>query len=283
MKRISVRMVVAAFLGLALLQSGRARSQAPVLDLDSVSSASHERTENVVAGECVPPAAPRVHQLPDNAGVLRDNRKGRMLPVVMEDIAKKVAIEVEFVDLPPPYDLWNGARLWAGVPVEVCETGALCGCACSLSYFASLLSCSEPVYLNWVEAGVVNLWHEGIVPGATYRVRVVEEGCPLIETNFSEPLVMTTAIFGDIIGIPGSVPPEPVDNSVGVSDALAGIAAFANASGKPSWSRTELAGRCVTHKASIDDVLRSLMGFSGLSYPETPSGLDPCASSCPLP
>ena len=204
-----------------------------------------------------------------------------MLPLVIKDYPKKVAVEVKFVDLPPPYNTWNGTTLWADAPVEVCETAAVCRCLCDVpSYFASLLSCGEPVYIDGSETGVVNLWHEGVVPGATYSVRVVEEGCPDLDASFSEPLIMSTAIFGDVVGISGPVPPEPVDGSVGLSDALAGVAAFQSAPGKPSWSRTELAGRCVDHIANINDVLGSLLGFVGVAFPETPSGLDPCASPC---
>ena len=89
---------------------------------------------------------------------------------------------------------------------------------------------------------------------------------------------MQTAIFGDTVNFAGNQ--FPVDDSVSVTDALAGIATFASAPGKPSKSRTELEFGCLDHKSNIGDVLKSLSGFVGGSHPESPSSADACLSSC---
>ena len=244
---------------------------------------SHMIDVDCIEHTCPLAAPPSIHQLPDDGGTLSNNNKGRMLPVVVDE-ARVAAIQVEFVSLPAPYDLWNGTKMFARAPRPVCETGSFPAGPCPIdTYNSSRLGCTEePFTTNWNALGVVNLWHEGIVPGGIYNVRVLDAICRVDDPNFySEPTVFNTAIYGDTVGVGGFH--IPVDYYVGISDALAGIATFTTAPGKPSKSRTELARRCISHTANIDDVLASLAGFAGLPYPETPSTLNACDSSCPEP
>ena len=241
-----------------------------------VASVSEVRSE-----ECFISSAPSIHRTPDGGGTLKDNKKARMLPVMLNDIGHISAIQVEFVDLPVPYDLWNGTKLFAQAAIEICDWSTNTGVECPIyTYVSAKLECTDtPYFTDWHALGVVNVWHEGIVPGATYDVRVLDATCnPNVPANYSSATGMQTADYGDTIGLGGFQ--FPVDYYVGISDALAGIATFTATPGRPSKSRTDLAGRCLDFAAGINDVLASLRAFQGLPYPETPSTVDPCDALC---
>ena len=232
----------------------------------------------------VSPDPPAIDRLPDSAGILRDNKKGRMIPIIVNDVGRLSAIQVEFVDLPAPYDLWNGTKLFARAPIDVCESAVIQAGECfTTTYVTSKLECTDtPFFADWNALGVVNVWHEGIVPDGTYNVRVIDETCgPSLATNYSEPTGMQTAIFGDTVSYAGFQ--YPVDNAVGIIDALGGLAVFSGVPGRPSKSRTDLTGRCIDFYAGIEDVLYSLLAFTGGHYRDTPSTDDPCDSLCPDP
>lgn len=236
------------------------------------------------AEECFISAAPDMDRIADSSGVLRDNKKGRMIPVVVNDVGRESAIQVEFVELPRPYDVWNGAKLFARAPIDVCETATIHAGACPVeTYVTAKLECTDaPFTADWNELGVVNVWHEGIVSGGTYNVRVIDATCiPSYPASFSAPTQMLTAIFGDTVGSAGYV--FPVDNAVDIIDALAGLAAFGNALGKPSKSRTDIEMRCIDFYAGIEDVLTSLRAFVGGQLWWTLSADNPCDSFCPDP
>lgn len=236
---------------------------------------------DVKAEDCFISSQPSMHRITDSRGVLQDNKKGRMLPVLVSDVARESAIQVEFVDLPAPYDIWNGAKLFARAPVDMCEMSVVASGTCVIdTYVTAKLECTDfPFATDWNSLGVVNVWHEGIVPGGTYNVRVIDAICnPAVPANYSDPKEMQTARFGDTVGATGWE--FPADNAVDIIDALAGLATFTTTPRKPSKSRTELQYRCIDMKASVSDLLLSLSAFSGASYPESPSTVDPCDSNC---
>ena len=235
-----------------------------------------------VRGEgCYISSTPSMDRIPDGLGILRDNKKGRMLPVVVNDVGRVSAIQVEFVDLPAPYDVWNGAKLFARAPIDACETSSIPTGPCAIeTYVTAMLECTDtPFFADWNALGVVNVWHEGVIPGATYNVRVIDETCGLsLTTNFSEPMEMKTARFGDTVSYAGFS--YPVDDAVGIIDALAGVAVFQTAPGKPSKSRTELSKTCIDFYSGIEDILYSLHAFTGGWYLYSPNSADPCDSPC---
>ena len=128
----------------------------------------------------------------------------------------------------------------------------------------------------------MNVFHEGIVPGGTYSIQVLDETClPSLESRFSEPLDVATAIYGDTVLDLSESPPLPPDGAVNVVDALAVLEAFGSVPGAIVKARADLEPACLDLKINVTDVLSSLAGFSGLSYPFTPSAADPCDSTCP--
>ena len=244
-----------------------------------------------VQAECFPSEPPTVPTLADGNGIVRANYMSRMIPVQVTNPGRQSAIRVEFVDLPPPYDIWNGKKLWASAPVEICEIGGISlaeDCPGGTStYLSSQLTCGTPHFMDWNAVGVVHLWHEGILPSpkdgppAIYNIQVIDEECNVgVELNFSEVLVAETAIYGDIVSDCSTNPCGPVDNIVNIVDPLSSILAFTGAPGKPSKARADMVGRCLDAKANITDTLDSVNGFNGIPYAQKPSDVDPCEVPC---
>ena len=59
------------------------------------------------------------------------------------------------------------------------------------------------------------------------------------------------------------------------------LARFASAPGAIIKARADLEPACLDLKINVTDVLSSLSGCVGLSYPFTPTAADPCNSTCP--
>lgn len=228
------------------------------------------------------PAPPEPDVLPDTGGFMVTNTKGRFLSFYTTDLGRIQAMRVTFMDLPPPYDLWNGRSMWVDDPIEVPSCSGLCGPGPPPPPFTmATLRCGGPAFRDWASVGVVHVHHEGIVPGGTYRVEVMDEVLP---STFSDPLEMTTAVYGDTVGnLSGDPPPPPNGPPVSIDDALAIIARFSSVPGAIILPRADLEPACVDFTINISDVLSSLRGFSGLPYPFTPSAADPCDATCAMP
>ena len=52
------------------------------------------------------------------------NRKNRFISVMTADPGRRQAIRVRFVDLPGPFDVWNGMEFFVGEPFRLCENSA---------------------------------------------------------------------------------------------------------------------------------------------------------------
>ena len=150
-----------------------------------------------ISGVCVVLQPPSIHQLPGQGGTLEPNLKSRFLAVVLNDPGREVAIEVEFVDLAPPYDFWNGYRMYARAPIQICEENTVTIGPCAEDTYATAkLECtSAPVFADFESLGAVNLWHEGIVPESSYSVRVIDSTCDTtLEADFSASTSIQTAM-----------------------------------------------------------------------------------------
>ncbi len=90
----------------------------------------------------------------------------------------------------------DGCVRWLGPPTEYVlnsVTGEM--------FFVSMLQC-EPFYYDWSTVDRIFITGAEVVPSSTYTVELLDEGCD--ETDalmYSEPLVVTTARWGDV-GLP---------------------------------------------------------------------------------
>ena len=123
--------------------------------------------------------------------------------------------------------------------------------------------------------GSVGLLHVSdceIVPEATYTVQAV--ACvadPGNETNYSDPLVITTSRWGDICGLWDSenVRWSGPDGSIDVTlDVTACLEKFKNVLGAPIKARADVDPNVPDWKVNIStDVTQILDAFKGYPYP----------------
>ena len=164
-----------------------------------------------------------------------------------------------------------GSNCEGGLKGGSCE-GSICiggtneGDACGIDADCPGAPCATTVDCG---GGILNVYGEMIVPGASYTVSVVAENC-----NLSDPasftagsLKMTTSAFGDVAGtcsvsgcaVPGGPP-------IAVADALAILAKFSGATGAIRKMRADLEPSRLDFQINVTDVLQSLRAFSGLTY-----------------
>ncbi len=216
-------------------------------------------------------------------GFPKELTTNRFLVFTAGDVDQNQAIRVTFVNLPPPFDLWNGAQLWVGPTSQVTEAAANVSPTEGYPNFtAARLRCAT-FYTDWSSHGTLHVFHEGIVPGGDYRVEVIDETCDVGDkSDFSVSLDMTTAIWGDTVRDLAQTPPLPPNGPpVGIDDALGILGRFSNVPGAIIKARADLEPACLDLKINVTDVLSSLAGFAGLSYPFTMTAADPCDSTCP--
>ncbi len=213
---------------------------------------------------------------------------------------RQQAIRVDFVTLPPPFDIWYGRQLWVQEPVPRCETGGSDSTTtCTNPFFQQATLACTPYYRDWttVPGGGIYVTHPGIVPErsipplvprpAEYEVRMIDIECDLGDPfSYSQPVVVSQYKFGDMAGpfdFSGGYYTSPEGNNVGIgTDVTAILNKFSNRPGAPSKPRADLEPCRLDSKINISDVNQALNGFRNLPYPFAPGSgncpsLDPCA------
>ncbi len=204
--------------------------------------------------------------------------ENRYLTVSPGNAGQRTALEVVFADLAPPYEIYNGMRLWVTAPKTVSESGGDIDPVPGFPNFtAATLGC-QPHFTDWGSLGSVSLYHGMIVPSSKYHVRVIGEGCVIAQIDdFSDFVAVTTARFGDVVGDTALSPPGPPDGEVVIADVLSVIAGFASVPGGARKKRTDLEPGTPDLLINISDVLVNLAAFSGVGYPfSAPAGPPPC-------
>ena len=215
--------------------------------------------------------------------------KNRYLSFAPDAPGTETALRVTFKDLPAPYDTWNDTSMWAAPPVEYCENSGQatpppqgCGPAPGHwpTHWASTLQC-DPHYRYWSTLGVVHMFHEGIIPGATYEIQSIETGHDIsVEDNFSAPVEIHTSIWGDVVRNCATYPCSPPDGSVDVAtDITALVDKYRNLWGAVMQARGDLVhfsgGPVPDQRTFVVDVTHALDAFRGFGYPFSP-GPRPC-------
>jgi streptogramin lyase len=234
---------------------------------------------------CPPSTSPEAEtlSLPEQ----RVSVKNRFLSFTAGEAGRAYAIRVTFVDLPSPFNVWNDAKLWVGPTSEVSENGGSVEPIPNFPNFnAARLQCA-PYYTDWSEVGTVHVLHEGIIPLGSYRIQAIDSGCVDLtnESNYSLPLDLTTAKWGDTLEDCTVIPCKPPDGVVRIIDVVGILDRFRSTPDSIRKARADLEPGCLDLVVKISDVLFAVEGFRGFEYPFVPSAADPCDSTCgnPLP
>jgi len=205
--------------------------------------------------------------------------KNRFVSFVPRGGALPKAIRVVLTSLhhpQPPYSggpaadfsAYEGEVRWVGPPVQYAESQAD-----PQTFLASVLQCT-PYYTDWTTIGLLHLTGAEIVPSSWYDIQTVPAGCDTnSEANFSSPLRVVTARWGDI-----EAPFSPPDGSQqpDVTDISALVNKFKNATGAPIKARAALVGNIPDLGADIDfgHISACVDAFKGVPYPSPGPG--PC-------
>ncbi len=211
--------------------------------------------------------------------------KNRFVSFVGGNPGFLTAVQVVFDDLPAPFDLWEGARMWVGPPVDGCETagiGAGMNCGAAPTFKAAALRCT-PHLADWSAIGPIHVYGQAIVPGGRYTIREVYVGCDQMEeASYAAAPPAETTRWGDTCGNFVGGAWGPPDESVNVtSDVVATLEKFANRNTAPVKVRADVEPACADLKINISDVTQVLNGFRSIPYPYSPPGPNPCVSPCP--
>ncbi len=199
------------------------------------------------------------------------------------------AIRVRFVNLPSPFDTFNGQTMWVGQPQEVCENSAQgrsvppeeCAGAPGLArrtFMAASLVCdpAEAYYTDWSELGPVHIYHEIIVPGGSYELQTIADGCGVTyDANYSAAFPLSAASWGDVVDNCAGCPCGPPDGGVNLADLLSLLAKFGNTDCAPTKTRADLQPAALDFKIDIRDLVGAINAFRAVPYPFVPPS-PPC-------
>jgi hypothetical protein len=210
--------------------------------------------------------------------------KNRYVSFFPGNAGQTVAFRVTLVDLPPPFESFEGCRLWVGPPFDVSE---LSGSLTLPPTFKAANLTTTPHYRDWGSIDSLHVFGADAVPSkkvagspptyywSTYEIQAIHQDCDLeVEEDYSAPLAVTMSLWGDIVsdcGVPPPAPPcGPPNGAVDFSDISAVVDKFRNLPASPKKSRADIAPNSAPNKkvdfediASVDDA------FKGKPYPFT--------------
>ncbi len=192
--------------------------------------------------------------------------KNRYISFVPGSAGLMTALRVTFVDLPPPFEAFEGARKWIAAPRDVLETPNP-----ATFFHQAGLSCS-PEFFDWGSLGTVHVSDRGIVPGAEYEIQAVQMLCdPKNEENYTVPLsVRTVALWGDVVQ-PFSPPSDTTQPDFG--DVAVVVDKFKDAPGAVLKARGDLYPDVPDQSVNFSDISVAVDAFRGFPYPfDGPSG-----------
>ena len=201
--------------------------------------------------------------------------KNRFITITTGVPGRLQAIRVTFEDLPPPFDALNGVIMWAGQPFAVTEdTSSVEPQPGVPNFMASKLQC-EPFFTDWSAVGTVEMYHAAIVPAGSYPIQIIDQTCAAgFDDDFSAPLAINMARFGDIVGSCETEPCSPPNGYVDIQDLLSVVNTFAPRPGRVSKVRADIEPAEPDLVINISDAMHVINAFNGLSYsfpvPEIP-------------
>lgn len=200
------------------------------------------------ACECIPADAPQAEPV-----VVAKNRYLSFAPPTANC---RSAIRVTLASLPAPFSAHEGEHRWVGVPAAFDDVGPG-------SVTAAGLSCS-PAYRFWSATPILHVYGAEIVPGASYRIQAISEGCdPGAEGAYSAAIDVATHVkWADVVA-----PLAPSPGQPNFQDVSALVASFQDSASAPMLPMSDLYSNVPDQRVNFLDVSAAVTSFMGQPYP----------------
>jgi hypothetical protein len=139
------------------------------------------------------------------------------------------------------------------------------------TFKAATLQC-EPHYTDWdavLQGDVLHVTGAEIVPSSVYDIQVIPEACETsLEANYSAPLRVATARWGDIVEPFQEPSPAPLTQP-NISDVAAVVDKFKGVPSAPIKVRAQMQPNIPNPAAAINilDVANVVDAFKSFAYP----------------
>jgi sugar lactone lactonase YvrE len=196
--------------------------------------------------------------LPPPAASADGVNKNRYLTFDMTTAAPAVrAVHVTPADLPPPFESFEGQGYWVGPPQDRPD-------GLNTTFKVSSLQC-DPFYSDWSGVEELSVISPAIVPGGTYEVHSIVDGCNLQEQFQAAGLVvLTVARWGDVI-VPFNPPSLTVQPDL--ADVSAMVDKFRNLEFAVSMNRADVSPDLPDQVVDFSDISLVVDAFRGTPYP----------------
>ncbi len=197
--------------------------------------------------------------------------KNRYLALVPGNADHTTAVRVKAINMPSPFEAWEGQSMWLGEPQEVSENSGAVSPSAAPGYptvWAAPLQC-DPHFTDWAAYGTVYAYHQSVIPGGVYEVQAVDALCALgNEEHYSATLSVATSRWGDIVDNCTTGTCGPPDGVVNIStDVTAILDKFKNLTGAPLKARCDIEPAAPDLLINITDVVHAVDAFIGIDYP----------------
>ncbi len=188
--------------------------------------------------------------------------KNRYLSIVPPQDGRRAAIRVTLQNLPPPHDVFNGTQRWVGAPSTFSVTTAP-----PTEFFGAQLQCT-PLFRDWSDTDVLQIFGPDIMPGGLYRTETVLEPCFARTSDFPSYFsdsffASTTQTWGDIVA------PFTEDGSLiqpDFRDINAEVLSFLDAPTAPLKTQADIVPETPNHLVNFKDISAAVQAFLGTPY-----------------
>ncbi len=187
--------------------------------------------------------------------------KSRVISFVPQNVGEQTAIRVTHTA--------TGFQWWLGAPEDISENG---GSRQPLNPFpnfkAAPLQCTS-YYTDWGALGeTIHVYGPDVVPSATYDVQVLHDTCDENdESLFSAPLTVSTAKWGDIVGLLGCPHPSAPEGMVLIVDVTAVADKFSSKACSVIKARADVEPELLDMLINITDMMEVVAAFQSVPYP----------------